>query len=49
MLCRKCHQLRGTAISFGAYCLNSTAAFSIASASVVASTSPTYVCLAASL
>jgi hypothetical protein len=38
--------LRGTAISFGAYCLKSAAAFSTASASVAASTSPIHVCLA---
>lgn len=38
-----------SAISFAAYCLNSTAAFSIASTSVPASTPPSHVCLAASL
>jgi hypothetical protein len=40
---------RRTAISFAAHCLNSFAAFSMASASVLASTSPTHVRLAASL
>jgi hypothetical protein len=41
------YQARGSAISFGAYCLKF--AFSIAWASVAASTSPIHVCLAASL
>jgi hypothetical protein len=40
---------RRTAISFGAYCLNSAAAFSSASASVTASTSLIHVCRRASL